>query len=252
MYAAGDAVAQVGEHYNTEKDKPLDKRKPLEWNYKRLGVFLVYGTVIAGPLYHVWFSALDTLPSALWRLRQNRNRLQILRAYATLKRAGIEVKLNPEHIPDPSRTSKYLEKAAKIAADQLVFSSAYTLLFFLAIGMANGGVDKLEAERRASAFDEVQHELEDRLKLKLAKPDKQLERDLLRLKSRLQGAGAGKGEEAAAVERLLVVLEEQRAAKMTQVPSWGDLWASTWAHTREVYVPTYLADCLVWPFLQGA
>ena len=251
MYAAGDAIAQYGEHYHANAALPVERRAAFAFDYRRLGVFLVWGGVVAGPLYTVWFGFLDNLPVTLYRLRQNRNRLQILRAYATLKRAGIDVKFSESQIPDAARFSKYSEKVVKIAADQLIFSSLYTLAFFVGIGMGNGAVERWVAERRALAFDEVQHELEDKLKLKLTKPDLQLEKDLLRLKSRLQGGGGGR-EEAAAIERLLGVLEEQRKAKLTLVPSWPDIWHSTWAHTREVYWPTYFADCLVWPFLQGA
>lgn len=236
MYAAGDAIAQYGEHWHANKEKPENERSKFHMNWQRAGVFLFYGTVIGGPCYHYWFGWLDQLPTAMWRLRQNRQRLQILRAYAVLKRAGIEVKLNPDAIPDAARFSKYAEKAAKILADQLIFSSLYTLIFFLSVGMMNGGVDKLGAERKAEAYEDVQHELEERVKLKITKPERALERDLLRLKSRLGG-------EEESITRLLAVLEEQKRAKAQQVPTWDSIWHSTWEHTKEVYVTTYLADC---------
>jgi hypothetical protein len=238
MYAAGDGFAQYGEHWHAHKDAPEGERPRFAMNWKRLGVFAVYGTVIAGPLYHFWFGWLDTLPTAMWRLRQNRQRLHILRAYAVLKRAGIKVDLNPDAIPDAARFSKYAEKAAKIAADQLIFSSAYTLIFFLGVGMMNGGVERHEAEQRAVAYADVQHELEERVRVKITKPERSLERDLLRLKSRLGGE-----DEQEAIERLLGVLEEQKRAKAQQVPSWEDVWHATWAHTKDVYVTTYIADC---------
>jgi hypothetical protein len=32
--------------------------------------------------------------------------------------------------------------------------------------------------------------------------------------------------------------------------TWEDIWFKTWEHTKEVYLETYLADCVVWPPLQ--
>eukprot|EP01034_Spumella_vulgaris_P021889 gene21889-27966_t len=32
--------------------------------------------------------------------------------------------------------------------------------------------------------------------------------------------------------------------------TWTDIFANTWNHTKEVYLETYLADCIVWPPLQ--
>lgn len=100
-------------------------------DWKRVGVFFVYGTVIAGPAYHVWFNKLDLLPGAMFQLRQARMRNEVLRAYALLRRHGVEVTLKMDQLPNAKPFPKWSEKAIKIAADQLVFSSLYTLVFFI-------------------------------------------------------------------------------------------------------------------------
>ena len=38
------------------------------------GVFFVFGTFLAGPAYHYWFSYLDELPAAVYRLKQLKTR----------------------------------------------------------------------------------------------------------------------------------------------------------------------------------
>ena len=46
------------------------------------------------------------------------------------------------------------------------------------------------------------------------------------------------------------MLEERQRARSVGIRSWADIWHETWAHTRTVYLETYIADCLVWPALQ--
>lgn len=47
MYGAGDACAQVAENY-AENKKPGAEKQPLRLNWRRIGVFFVFGTVIGG------------------------------------------------------------------------------------------------------------------------------------------------------------------------------------------------------------
>ena len=47
MYGAGDACAQVAENY-AENKKPGAEKKALRLNWRRIGVFFVFGTVIGG------------------------------------------------------------------------------------------------------------------------------------------------------------------------------------------------------------
>ena len=95
--------------------------------------------------------------------------------------------------------------------------------------MANGAIDKLEADAKAEHIAEVQGLLAARY----SKPERQLEADLHRLKSRLASRGRVGGEDAegsvASVEAVLALLgEEKRKARLT----WQDVWHTTWAHTQ--------------------
>lgn len=134
MYGLGDVFAQVGESYKYGT--------PLELNWKRIGVMTLFGTVVSGPMYHYWFAYLDQLPLRMLQMRKNRQKWEILRAYRVLKEHNIPVGepiltgIKPFH--------KYTVKAAKILADQLIFSSIYTGVFFIGIGTMNGiaGVTK--------------------------------------------------------------------------------------------------------------
>eukprot|EP01039_Chlorochromonas_danica_P003101 gene3101-3395_t len=144
MYAGGDILAQHAEHYNSHKDsKDKEEIPPLELSYRRCLIFFLYGTFIGGPAYHYWFNYLNELPALLWRMKQSRQRGKILRAYALLKSHNIEVKLDLSKLPQTTPVSKWKGKAAKILADQLIFSSIYTLVFFLSIGMLSGAADRL-------------------------------------------------------------------------------------------------------------
>jgi len=68
----------------------------------------------------------------------------ILRAYAYLKSHGIEVKLDLQKLPKSLPLGKWESKGAKILADQLIFSSLYTLVFFIGVGMLTGAADMME------------------------------------------------------------------------------------------------------------
>lgn len=145
MYAGGDAIAQYVEHRKANEDKATADRASFVLDRKRLVVFFVYGTCVAGPVYHYWFNYLNELPQVLWRLKQSQQRGKILRAYAYLRSHNIEVKLDTSKLPVTAPLSKWKSKAAKIAADQLIFSSLYTLSFFMGIGLLSGAADRLDA-----------------------------------------------------------------------------------------------------------
>lgn len=49
MYAAGDAIAQYGEHWHANKERPEGEQARFRMNWQRVGVFAFYGTVIGGP-----------------------------------------------------------------------------------------------------------------------------------------------------------------------------------------------------------
>lgn len=134
MYGLGDVFAQVGEAYKNDTT--------VELNWKRIGVMTFFGTVVSGPMYHYWFAYLDQLPMRMLQMRKNRQKWEILRAYRVLKEHNIPV--GEPILTGTKPFHKYTVKGAKILADQLVFSSIYTAVFFLGIGTMNGmaGVTK--------------------------------------------------------------------------------------------------------------
>lgn len=246
MYSAGDLIAQWGEHYNSQKPKPEAERTAFKIDWRRAGIFAIYGTFIAGPLYHAWFNNLDKLPAAMYLLRQHRHRSEVMKAYATLTRHGVKVDMKLDLLPQVPKFHKYTEKAMKIVADQLIFSSLYTLLFFLSVGAMTGAADKFEADNRRHSMEEA-HAL---IRSRYSKKEKSLEADLLRLKSKLH-AGSAEREAAAAelssIDRVLALLKEEE--ERTHI-TWDKIWHNTWDHTMAVYWETYVADCIVWPPLQ--
>eukprot|EP01035_Chromulina_nebulosa_P026417 gene26416-34579_t len=145
MYMGGDMIAQYAETYNANLLVDDEKEHQVTViDQKRSAVFLIYGTVIAGTAYHYWFNYLNELPALLWKLKQSRQRGNILRAYAYLKSHGIEVKLDLQKLPKSLPLGKWESKGAKILADQLIFSSLYTLVFFIGVGMLTGAADMIE------------------------------------------------------------------------------------------------------------
>jgi hypothetical protein len=134
MYGLGDVFAQVAVSYNDNT--------PLKLDWKRIGVITFFGTFLSGPLYHYWFAYLDVLPIRMLQLRNATQKWEILRAYNTLKQFNIPV--GEPILPKVKPFHKRTVKAAKILADQLIFSSLYTGFFFIVIGTLNGiaGVEK--------------------------------------------------------------------------------------------------------------
>lgn len=168
MYAAGDAIAQVAEARSAPTAPAAAPAKPFSFNKTRLLIFLVYGTVIGGPAYHYWFGWLDRLPLQMYQLRQHRHRTEIMRAYSLLKRHGVPVDLKLEALPMVPVWGAWTEKAMKIAADQIVFSSFYTLLFFTVIGLATGAAEKRESEAARAGMEEYEARLRARYAIAIA------------------------------------------------------------------------------------
>lgn len=211
MYGAGDILCQVGEAYHDKKS--------IEINWKRVGVMTAFGTLIGGPMYHYWFAYLDHLPMQLLQLRRHRHKLEILRAYNTLKRNGIVV--GEMVMPKTEPYSKYTIKAVKIAADQLVFSSIYTLVFFMGIGTAN-------------ALCGVGEEAED-------KPEERLSPALQKVLATLRALPP-----TPEIEKAV----QDIVATAATATSFEKAITMAWNHTKKVYGATYAADCVVWPPLQ--
>jgi hypothetical protein len=261
MYCAGDVLAQVGETYTHNRALPADaKKQAYSVDVSRAAVFFVYGTCIAGPIYHVWFDRLDRLPAALYRLRQHRNRSEILRAIATLRRHGMDVTLplaQAETLPAVKPFSKYTEKISKVLADQLVFSPLYTVIFFMCIGMMRGGVDKYQADERRHSVETASEILRDKKKKRNGKDagagaDASMEESeasdgtraqLERIRSLLEASDL----EDESIERVLALLAEEEVKSHLE---WKQIWDSSLAQLKEVFWPTFVADCVVWPPIQ--
>lgn len=300
MYAGGDAIAQYVEHYKANENKTKEEQTTFTFDKKRLAVFFIYGTCVAGPVYHYWFNYLNELPQVLWRLKQSRQRGKILRAYAYLRSHNIEVKLDLSKLPVAPPLAKWKNKAYKIAADQLIFSSLYTLAFFMGIGVLSGGLDRLEIRLKEFAIDSestktrVQYEEAHRSGASnptSSQPDSapttsnDYEILIHRLKVFMQdqedvfygrkghSTPSAEEEDTPPIEdtphptlpelpqqvmtaEQLKLLEDvlsrlRREQELSEEKlSWRNIWMSTWQHTKDVYVQTYITDCLVWPPLQ--
>ena len=210
---------------------------------------------------HAWFDRLDRLPAALYSLRQNSQRLSILRAYALLRRHGIDVQLDLTKLPDAARISPWFVKAAKIGADQLLFSSLYTFTFFLAVGGMNGAAEKWAAESTVHELEAVHSRVAARFPPPSSeaavpassKEEEEAKRQLRGwLVARLTSGGGGDSggaaaeEQAAVAQRLLSLLEAEQREAAQSSHTWGQVWRESWNHMTDVYWTTYAADCLVW------
>jgi hypothetical protein len=155
MYGIGDTIAQNIEMYQGKRDK-------IDW--KRLGVFTLFGGVFSGPIYHFWFNGLDRLPYRLMFARRFMEQRRVNSLIEVAKKHGIDV---GELKIEPRKLSSVAYYSSKILADQLIFSSLYTAFVFMMVGLMNGKT-----------------------------------------------------------------IEE------------------AWEDTKKVYIPTYIADCIVWPPVQ--
>jgi hypothetical protein len=172
MYAGGDVIAQVLEHY-TEQLEHADSEtghwdvfvhtiQNTKINWDRSAVFFVFGTFISGPAYHYWFNYLNELPNIMWQLKQSNHRGKIVRAYTYLRSQGIEVNLNMSKLPQVMKLTKWQAKGSKILADQTIFAILYTGVFFVGIGMLNGCVEKYRAWHYLKVFKREESELMER------------------------------------------------------------------------------------------
>ena len=115
---------------------------------------------------------MNLLPYQLWQLRQASQRARILRAYALLKVHGIEVNLDLNKIPKAAKIGKWTSKAAKILADQLLFASTYTFVFFMGIGIMTGALEKYESDLKLQRYQHEKHRLYLLQKLQKVKENK--------------------------------------------------------------------------------
>lgn len=230
--------------------------KPFAADWTRVGIFFTFGTIISGPIYHYWFNSLNELPLRLWNLKNVRHRGKILQSFAYLKAHGIEVKLDLAKLPNAKELSRFTVKVSKILADQLLFSSAYTVVLFMCLGLMNGAVDKhrlRESGRPIEDFPDLVakyksqgegHAFCEMLKLK----------EELAVKMLLEKAGDDKTAQALQKERLLLDLlgrlDRMHGDSACHRLNWSDIWDASWRKTKSVFLGVYMIDCAVWPLLQ--
>jgi hypothetical protein len=59
--------------------------------FKQFHMLLSIGTVIAGPMYHYWFSWLDRIPYMMMRAKQQRKNKQFEHFLHTAKKYGVNL-----------------------------------------------------------------------------------------------------------------------------------------------------------------
>ena len=254
----GDIIAQLLDHYQEEhshKDgtKEPNKKKSFALDWRRLGIFFVFGTVISGPAYHYWFNQLNELPLRLWNLKNVRHRGKILTAYTYLRAHGIEVKLDLAKLPNAKELGKVTAKVAKIAADQLLFSSLYTVVLFMSFGMLNGAIDKYNLESSGKYIDEVPE-----LFNKYKKDSAKVFCDILEIKGELAKriasppASVAEGGHLRDEQALIDLIMRLKLHQLDSCRNllWSDIMDRSWEKTKSVFWGVYAADCTVWPFLQ--
>eukprot|EP01111_Echinosteliopsis_oligospora_P003520 TRINITY_DN1553_c0_g1_i1.p1 TRINITY_DN1553_c0_g1~~TRINITY_DN1553_c0_g1_i1.p1 ORF type:complete len:296 (-),score=55.94 TRINITY_DN1553_c0_g1_i1:15-902(-) len=231
MYGLGDVICQVG-------TRPEGDFKDFKVDWKRVGVMILFGTVVSGPMYHYWFAYLDELPLRLLALRKHRQRWEILRAYGVFKKYNIPV--GELVLPETKQFHKYSIKASKILMDQLVFSSIYTGTFFFGIGILNGvfGVGQHGHNINAKHDTDGKH-----TEINISPSYQKLHPEVTLLIESLQAMRTEQN--AASIDRIIHKLEASASHK-----TFPDIVREAWEHTKKVYVTTYIADCVVWPPLQ--
>lgn len=150
LFAGGDVMCQSIEHFINNKNKQIKDKFKI--NYQRVTSYLLIGTFISGPMYHYWFNNLDKIPvlalhicrRPLYALKYKKalTSFNVLNKNNILDKAGLSFE---NFIPNANylKFGKKTEKVLQILADQLVFSSIYTGVFFIASGMTNGYVTNI-------------------------------------------------------------------------------------------------------------
>jgi protein Mpv17 len=134
MYGGGDLIAQgIEYHVKTPQEK---EQSPFRIDWKRCAIFSIYGTVIAGPMYHYWFSWLDRIPYMMMRAKQQRKNRQFEHFLHTAKKYGLDTTgLKPRQAKEHR---KWVYLGTKVAADQFIFGPVYLLIFFYTTGLMSG------------------------------------------------------------------------------------------------------------------
>jgi len=255
MYGAGDVIAQHVEHMSEE-----DKTKEDWFNYKRTAVFTMFGAMVGGPAFHYWYNYLNEIPALLWTLKKSRQRGKILRAYAYLKSFGIQVILDKTKLPKTAPLGKWQNKAIKLIADQLIFSSAYLLVFFMGVGTMTKALERGEVLHKTydPSSEQPENTLDDASdiinSLKISNPTVadlvlQLEDQLHETEERLKGEDDELRYQYSLINKIFLKIRQVEEIKDKEL-SWDLIFFNAWNHTKSVYLRTYAFDCMFWPPLQ--
>lgn len=262
MYGAGDVIAQYVEKHQADAERSEEEKAALvgvDWfNYKRAMVFTFFGTCIGGPAFHYWYNYLNEVPAILLQLKRSRQRGKILRAYAYLKSFGIEVILDKAKLPKTAPLNKWQNKLVKLVADQLIFASAYLLVFFMGVGTMTKAADRIEIlyfTPDTAPIAKTPTEAEDMLKkAPLNNPTvadlvSQLEDHLQETENQIADYDEDTKYQYSLINKIFHKIRMVEAIKDKEL-SGEQIVMGAWQHTKEVFWKTYMVDCAFWPPLQ--
>jgi len=150
-YGLGDILAQTVEIKQ-------DRRKEYDWH--RTGVFTVFATVMAGPIYYVWFRKIDTMPQLINRVVKWNQERQLAQEF----RKQLSIRLQKGDIENMSmkvfreqfkhRFEAYNNRVihsktvlvCKVYADQFIFSTIYPVFFLMVTGILLANTTKEDYE----------------------------------------------------------------------------------------------------------
>ncbi len=139
-YGVGDCIAQSIE-------KKQGKRE--SYDFRRLGVFTLFGTIAGGPIYYAWFSKIHNMPIFVENVVKWNQKRILTRKFKdelgkhitgntindlSMKTFRVSYKSHFDTIEKPLIRSKTI-LVAKIYADQFIFSVLYPIFFMLTTGV---------------------------------------------------------------------------------------------------------------------
>lgn len=139
-YGIGDYIAQ------TIEKKQL---KRVDYDIKRLLVFITFGTLAGGPVYYAWFSKIHNMPIFIenivkWNEKRiltrhfknelNKHFINNNISNLSMQKFRLEYKKHFDIIDRPIIRSKTI-LVAKIYADQFIFSVLYPIFFMMTTGI---------------------------------------------------------------------------------------------------------------------
>jgi hypothetical protein len=230
-----------------------------------------FALTVAGPSYHLWFNFLDQLPILVWNARRRQQKLRIKEAAYLLRTHNIyvgEFMVSPRlyllverHLcwqgmpllqyPDVPKMSPNMEKLAKVAADQLVFSPIYTLIFFMTIGTLNALAGVNDQDERDGDGEPGRGPSSPATSTTSANSASSSAPGTGVTASSSASVSSGAGAAIAALRSTAAVNARDTSLAAPLQTNFStrlkDALAGAWVHTKNVFLSTYIIDCLVWP-----